>query len=364
MQYKIKEFKTVHISQLDEGINVRDTQKENKEKFEEMKTSVRYGAVFNPLLVMANSEDKYHVIAGHRRFKAIKESGIQEVPILIIETPQKNLKKVALAENVIRLNMDGDDIGATLKDMYEDEGFTVDKSLTYLDTLHSAMRRPRQQATQNVPEDFKQLRRTIGMHPITQYRYLKNHIYLSSDTKVALRRSATKLSSQKAMLLTNEKIRHDPNLQIATANVIKDMTEKQASEFVKNVREGNYKLDRAGTSFQVRGQPHQKISKTEEAPETKKEYRSFYTDGIELASDLIDTLTHQEKHTGKVSELSEEVVEKSRDWRLQSMKRLQETELSRMSNYLAFLMRIILDTTPMLETEIETKKEKEKLEGV
>jgi ParB-like chromosome segregation protein Spo0J len=362
MEYKIKEFKTVPISQLDEGINVRDTQKEDEEKFEEMKTSVKYGAIFNPLLVMENSEDKYHVIAGHRRFKAIKDANIENVPILIIETPSENLRKVALAENVIRLNMDGDDIGATLKDIYENEGFTFEESLKYLDCLHTGKKRPID--LQKVPENFKELRKTIGMDSITQYRHLKNHVYLSSETKVSLRRSETKLSSQKAMLLTNEKIRKDPNMQIATANVIKDMTEKQASEFVKNVRDGNYSLDKAGKSFKVKGQPHQTINSFKEAPEVKKEYRSFYSDGIELASDLIDALTHQEKHVGKVSELSEEVIEKSRDWRLQSMKRLQETELSRMHNYLAFLTRVILDITPMLDQEIETKKDKEKMEGV
>lgn len=155
----------------------------------------------------------------------------------------------------------------------------------------------------------------------------------------------------KSLLLTRPGIRENPKLQASTAKIIRGLDYKQAERFVDNVKKGEIK--HTGTSFQMRSQPYKPITTSSEAKEVI-EQGSFSIDGIETTTELIKLLTGKTK-------IDKIVVDESRNFRLRSMKRMHEQELTRMINYFEILRKLIDDTIPMLEKEIESQKEKEKL---
>lgn len=65
----------------------------------------RYG-VIQPISVRANGCGKYTLIAGERRLRAAKLSGLREIPCLVLRTDEKNSAEIAMIENTQRCNLD------------------------------------------------------------------------------------------------------------------------------------------------------------------------------------------------------------------------------------------------------------------
>jgi hypothetical protein len=112
-------------------------------------------------------------------------------------------------------------------------------------------------------------------------------------------------------------------------------------------------LDNKEISQQVRGTPHRSIDK-----EKQQEHYSFYINGLDFMAKAITAFTHQKIHR---SNLEPVIIEQSKDYRLQQMKRMHESDLIRMSNYLRFLYPLLDDMLPVIEREIETKSDKDKM---
>ena len=47
-------------------------------------------------------EDRYELVAGERRLRAAKKSGLKEVPIIIVDIDDKESAAIALLENLQR----------------------------------------------------------------------------------------------------------------------------------------------------------------------------------------------------------------------------------------------------------------------
>lgn len=57
------------------------------------------------MLVRKDNDGKYEIIAGERRFRAAKQAGLNEVPVIIKEMDDKEVLEVALVENLLRENL-------------------------------------------------------------------------------------------------------------------------------------------------------------------------------------------------------------------------------------------------------------------
>ncbi|MEG4508456.1 ParB/RepB/Spo0J family partition protein [Microcoleus sp. F6_B4] len=64
--------------------------------------SVKTDGILQPLLVRPLGEDKYELVAGERRYRAARELGLTEVPVIIRDLTQQQALRVALVENLQR----------------------------------------------------------------------------------------------------------------------------------------------------------------------------------------------------------------------------------------------------------------------
>ena len=77
----------------------------DKEALDALSVSIKEKGVLQPLLVRKDSNGKYEIIAGERRFRAAKQAGLNEVPVIIKEMDDKEVLEVALVENLLRENL-------------------------------------------------------------------------------------------------------------------------------------------------------------------------------------------------------------------------------------------------------------------
>jgi ParB family transcriptional regulator, chromosome partitioning protein len=72
----------------------------------ELADSVRQEGVLHPLLVMpANNEGKYQIIAGERRWRAAVQAGLKRVPAFILLRDELGRRRVQLVENLQRVDL-------------------------------------------------------------------------------------------------------------------------------------------------------------------------------------------------------------------------------------------------------------------
>ncbi len=77
------------------------------EELSDLVSSIRTKGVLQPLLVrlMPGATDTYEIIAGERRWRASKEAGLTEVPVIIKDFSDKETLEVALIENLQRQDL-------------------------------------------------------------------------------------------------------------------------------------------------------------------------------------------------------------------------------------------------------------------
>lgn len=64
--------------------------------------SVKTDGILQPLLVRPLGEEKYELVAGERRYRAAKEIGLTEVPVIVRDLTEQQALRVALVENLQR----------------------------------------------------------------------------------------------------------------------------------------------------------------------------------------------------------------------------------------------------------------------
>lgn len=75
----------------------------DEEQLNELAESIKMYGILQPLLVQKkDGGDNYEIIAGERRWRAAKLSGIKEVPVIIREYSKQQTMEIALIENVQR----------------------------------------------------------------------------------------------------------------------------------------------------------------------------------------------------------------------------------------------------------------------
>ena len=70
----------------------------------ELADSIRQFGILQPLLVQ-KKKDYYEIIAGERRWRAAKQAGLNEVPVMIRKYNENEIVEIALIENIQRDNL-------------------------------------------------------------------------------------------------------------------------------------------------------------------------------------------------------------------------------------------------------------------
>ena len=93
----------------------------------ELIASVKSIGILQPPVVRKVSENKYELIMGERRFRAAKAAGLTSIPVIIRQTPDNELLREALIENIHRSNLNPLEEGAAYAQLLTDFGCTHDE---------------------------------------------------------------------------------------------------------------------------------------------------------------------------------------------------------------------------------------------
>ena len=119
-ELKFVNTKSIDDSQYQTRLNIDDV------AFTELIESIRRDGVLVPLLLSC-VDDSYTVIAGHRRFKAIIEIGLEDVPAYVIEGEDNKAWNGAFAENMFRQDLTAIEESAAVVDCLEFGRYDVDQ---------------------------------------------------------------------------------------------------------------------------------------------------------------------------------------------------------------------------------------------
>jgi ParB family chromosome partitioning protein len=93
----------------------------------ELIASIKSIGILQPPVVRKVSENKYELIMGERRFRAAKAAGLTSIPVIIRQTPDNELLREALIENIHRSNLNPLEEGAAYAQLLSDFGCTHDE---------------------------------------------------------------------------------------------------------------------------------------------------------------------------------------------------------------------------------------------
>ena len=74
----------------------------DEDKIEELARTIHMHGVIQPIVVRVDEDENFEIIAGERRFRAMKSLGWEEVPAIIRQLSDKETASIALIENLQR----------------------------------------------------------------------------------------------------------------------------------------------------------------------------------------------------------------------------------------------------------------------
>lgn len=93
----------------------------------ELIASIKSVGILQPPVVRKVAENKYELVMGERRYRAAKAAGLTSIPVIIRQTPDNELLRDALIENIHRSNLNPLEEGAAYAQLLSDFGCTHDE---------------------------------------------------------------------------------------------------------------------------------------------------------------------------------------------------------------------------------------------
>jgi ParB family chromosome partitioning protein len=93
----------------------------------ELSASIKEVGVLQPPVVRAVGNGKYELIMGERRLRASKLAGLKTIPVIIRATPDNELLREALLENIHRSQLNPLEEAAAYENLITDFGYTHDE---------------------------------------------------------------------------------------------------------------------------------------------------------------------------------------------------------------------------------------------
>jgi ParB family chromosome partitioning protein len=98
----------------------------------ELIASIKEIGILQPPVVRQTSPGKYELIMGERRFRAAKAAGLKRIPVIIRQTPDNELLREALIENIHRSQLNPLEEGAAYAQLLNDFNCTHEELATKL----------------------------------------------------------------------------------------------------------------------------------------------------------------------------------------------------------------------------------------
>lgn len=108
--------KLIEVTKIKQGKNIRF---ECDAEISELADSIEKQGLINPILVQKLENGQYEVIAGHRRFEAVRRLGLPYIECNVLEEDlsEKEIILTQIAENVQRKNMSAYELVETFEDL-------------------------------------------------------------------------------------------------------------------------------------------------------------------------------------------------------------------------------------------------------
>ena len=98
----------------------------------ELTASIKEIGILQPPVVRQTSTGKYELVMGERRFRAAKAAGLKTIPVIIRQTPDNELLREALIENIHRSQLNPLEEGAAYAQLLTDFNCTHEELATKL----------------------------------------------------------------------------------------------------------------------------------------------------------------------------------------------------------------------------------------
>ena len=153
-------FKIIEMAKIVSGKNIRN---ERDADLQELADSIEANGLINPILVKPRSDGKYEVVAGHRRYEAVKRLGLPHIECNITdETSERDLMIMQIAENVQRKEMSALEYVEVFDELKERYGVKqnqiaryFNKSDVWVTNQYQAARMLENLYGENIPEEMK-----------------------------------------------------------------------------------------------------------------------------------------------------------------------------------------------------------------
>lgn len=172
----------------------------DKEKINELASSIKEHGIIQPLLVVKKDDD-YIIVAGERRYRAAIVAGLKEIPVIVKEYSEKEISEVALIENLQR------------EDLNE-----IEKAVAY----------------NELKESFNMTQEDIAKRLGTSRASIANTLRLLSLSEIvkdAIRNNLISAGHARAILSVEEEYREEFLELIISKNLSVRESEKLAKEF-------------------------------------------------------------------------------------------------------------------------------------
>ena len=99
----------------------------DEDALNELIASIKEIGILQPPVVRKVSEGRYELVMGERRFRAAKAAGLTSIPVIIRQTPDNELLREALIENIHRSQLNPLEEAAAYAGLLDDFGCTHDE---------------------------------------------------------------------------------------------------------------------------------------------------------------------------------------------------------------------------------------------
>lgn len=115
----------IEINKIDANVN-QPRKTFDKEGLQELADSIKQHGVIQPIIVVQKG-DRYFIVAGERRYRASKMAGLKKIPAIVKNYSTKDIKEIALIENLQREDLNPVETAFALKQLIEEYQFTQDE---------------------------------------------------------------------------------------------------------------------------------------------------------------------------------------------------------------------------------------------
>ena len=111
----------------------------DEESLQELADSITEHGIIQPLTVRKLSSGYYQIIAGERRWRAARLAGLQEVPVIVMETDDRKAAELAMIENLQREDLNPMEEAAGFQSLIETYHMTQEEAAQRVGKSRSAV---------------------------------------------------------------------------------------------------------------------------------------------------------------------------------------------------------------------------------